>query len=100
MVAGSAMTRREFMITSGAAFAVPSAVAQSPDVRFPFGAQVYREPSLPLDQVVADLSTLKALGLNMVKIQQSWAMDEQREGEVDFTRTEKVLSSAKENGLM
>ena len=66
---------------------------------FPFGTHIYREPSLPLEQLREDMPLLKHLGFNMVKIQESWAIDEQREGEVDLSKVLRVVSDARDHGL-
>jgi hypothetical protein len=39
---------------------------------FPYGAHVYREPHLPLEQLRHDLPLLKRLGFTMIKIQEVW----------------------------
>jgi beta-galactosidase GanA len=67
---------------------------------FPYGTHVYREPHLPLEQLRSDFALLKRLGFNMVKIQESWSMDEQREGEIDLTTVAQVVSDARQNGLV
>jgi beta-galactosidase GanA len=72
----------------------------SRDPGFPFGAHIYREPSLPLEQYVHDLPLLKRLGLNMVKIQEVWAANERREGEIDLSRITEVIAKARENQLL
>ena len=67
---------------------------------FPFGTHVYREPHLPLDQLRADFPVLKRLGFNMIKIQEVWAYDEKREGEIDLSNVARVVSDARQNGLI
>ena len=103
------LTRRAFTAVAAAALSVPSALAQSAPTPvppappgadfFPFGTHIYREPSLPLEQLRADLPVLKRLGFNMVKIQESWSADERREGAVDLSRLEQVIADARQNGL-
>ncbi len=66
---------------------------------FPYGTHVYREPHLPLEQLRSDLALLKRLGFNMIKIQESWSIDEQREGEIDLSTVAQVVSDARQNGL-
>ena len=66
---------------------------------FPFGTHVYREPSLPFEQIRADLPLLKRLGFNMIKIQESWAIDERKEGEISLDNVLRVVSDAHDNGL-
>ena len=69
------------------------------EAMFPFGTHIYREPSLPLEQLRHDMPLLKRLGFNMVKIQESWAVDEQTEGAVDLSNVLRVVSDARDNGL-
>ena len=66
---------------------------------FPFGAHIFRDPSLPLEQLRRDLPLLKRLGFTMVKIQESWSMDEQREGQIDLSRVTQVVSDARQQYL-
>ena len=93
------ISRRTFFAITGAAFASSSLHASSPTV-FPFGTHVYREPPLPLEQIAADLPLLKRLGFSMIKIQESWSTDEKHEGEIDLSRVERVVSDARQNGLL
>ncbi|MDX2018796.1 MAG: alpha-amylase family protein [Deltaproteobacteria bacterium] len=97
-------TRRQCM---QAALASSAAALSSPFVAraaaeppwFPFGTHIYREPHLPLPQLLADLPALKKLGFSMIKIQESWAYDERREGDVDLSNVERVIAAAKQNDL-
>ena len=66
---------------------------------FPFGTHIYREPFQDQEEVLADLPRLKNWGFTMVKIQESWAIDEPREGQYDFTRIERLLSRTAKLGL-
>ncbi|MCP4639031.1 MAG: hypothetical protein GY851_01285 [bacterium] len=66
---------------------------------FPFGARVYREPHPDMDEVLNDLPLLAQLGFNMVHVQESWAIDEPREGEVNVSRIERIVERADELGL-
>jgi len=66
---------------------------------FPFGTHVYREPYQDQEELLSDLPLLKRLGFTMVKIQESWAIDEPREGQYDFSRIERVIARAGELGL-
>jgi beta-galactosidase len=101
------MERRTFIeiAASGlgiAALGDPFLLAQDSEhqnVVFPFGTHVYREPSLPLEQIRADLPLLKHLGFNMIKIQESWAVDERKEGEISLDNVLRVVSDARDNGL-
>jgi beta-galactosidase len=105
------MTRRKFEsllagVTIGSGL-VPSAlppresVTSTPGQKdiFPFGTHVYREPHLPLEQLHHDFPILKRLGFTMIKIQEVWANDEQREGEIDLSTVSQVVSDARQNGL-
>jgi beta-galactosidase len=67
---------------------------------FPYGTHVYREPSLPLEQLRQDLPLLKQLGFNMIKIQDVWANDEPREGAIDLSKVAQIVADAKQNGLV
>ncbi len=103
------LTRRAFTAVAAAALTAPAVRPQSspqpappapPEADFfPFGTHIYREPSLPLEQLRADLPVLKKLGFNMVKIQESWSADERQEGAVDLARVEQLISDARQNGL-
>ena len=66
---------------------------------FPLGTHVYREPYQDQDELLADLPILQKLGFNMIKIQESWAIDEPAEGEFDFSRIERIITRAGELGL-
>jgi len=66
---------------------------------FPFGTHVYREPYQDQGELLSDLPLLKRLGFTMIKIQESWAIDEPREGQYDFSRIERVIARAGELGL-
>jgi len=101
------LTRRDFNAL-GAGFLAGSAFSYgatpqtdgSSGAPFPYGTHVYREPSLPLEQLHADFPILKRLGFSMVKIQESWSADERKEGEIDLGRVSRVVSDAKQNGLL
>ncbi|MBV8375387.1 MAG: beta-galactosidase, partial [Verrucomicrobia bacterium] len=98
------MTRRSFVHTcSGAALlaanvSMPGSGAK-PEV-FPFGTHIFREPSLPMEQLRADLPLLKRLGFSMVKIQESWSIDEPQEGTIDLSKISQLVSEAKQNALL
>jgi beta-galactosidase len=66
---------------------------------FPFGTHVYREPYQDQEELFADLPLLQRLGFNMIKIQESWSVDEPREGEYDFERIERLIRHAAGLGL-
>jgi beta-galactosidase len=61
---------------------------------FPYGTHVYREPHADMDEIMADLPLLKKLGFNMIKIQESWAIDEPKEGQIDLSNIEKIIAKA------
>lgn len=63
---------------------------------FPVGTHVYREPYQDQAELMADLPILKRLGFNMIKIQESWAIDEPQEGNYDFSRIERIMTRARE----
>jgi beta-galactosidase len=91
---GSGLVRTALTEPSGAQ------AAGSGTVVFPFGTHVYREPHLPLDQLRSDFTLLRRLGFTMIKIQESWSMDEQREGEINLATVAQVISDARQNGLL
>ena len=108
---GSRISRRSFLCTAGAALGATATPASPADAHveasattdaltfFPFGTHVYREPSLPLEQIRADLPLLKRLGFNMIKVQECWANDEQQEGVINLSKVEQVVSDARDYGL-
>jgi beta-galactosidase len=71
----------------------------APNGEFPFGTHVYREPFKDYDQLLSDLPVLKRVGFNMIKIQESWAIDEPAEGVYDFRRIERLIAAAAELDL-
>ena len=84
-----------------AALESPALSASDPDGKtiFPFGTHVYREPHLPLEPFRHDFPILKKLGFNMIKIQEVWASDERREGEIDLSNVLHVIADARQNRL-
>src|SRR5215469_15099544 len=100
--------RRSFLKTCGAAasagclgrIAAFPVTTKSGRAIFPYGTHVYREPSLPLEQLRADFPLLKRLGFTMIKIQESWSTDERKEGEIDLSKVAQVVSDAGQNGLL
>ena len=107
------ITRRSFgQILGGVALGgsrlIPSTLAAPPAAQpqesgaviFPYGTHIYREPHLPLDQLRSDMALLKKMGFTMVKIQESWSMNEQREGEINLETVAQVVSDARQNGLL
>jgi len=67
---------------------------------FPYGTHIYREPSRPLEELKKDMMTIKRLGFNMVKVQESWAIDEKRKGEIDLSKIEEIIKEAEALDLM
>jgi beta-galactosidase len=78
---------------------VPAAADANGRTIFPFGTHVYREPHLPLEQFRHDFPLLKKLGFTMIKIQEVWAYDEPRQGEIDLSNVSQVVADARQNGL-
>ncbi|MCD6442998.1 MAG: beta-galactosidase [Thermotogae bacterium] len=66
---------------------------------FPFGPHIYRVPSYPLETLLEDMTRLKKLGFNTVKIQLAWAHVEGKRGELDLFEAEKLLEKAREENL-
>jgi beta-galactosidase len=100
------MDRRTFMQLTASTLAVAAADAPLLEAQaapaepfFPYGTHIYREPHLPLEQLRHDMPMLKRLGFNMIKIQESWAIDEKKEGEIDLSNVLAVVSDARANGL-
>lgn len=81
------------------AFPAPAADGNGNTI-FPYGTHVYREPHLPLEQLRKDFPILRRLGFNMIKIQEVWAFDEKREGQIDLSNVSQVVSDARQNGLV
>jgi beta-galactosidase GanA len=98
LVAGATISGRQLV---HAALESPALSASDADGKmiFPFGTHVYREPHLPLEQFRRDFPILKKLGFNMIKIQEVWAYDERREGEIDLSNVVHVVADARQNGL-
>lgn len=67
--------------------------------QFIFGAHIYRVPSLPLQELKQDIRTIKDLGFNTVKIQTSWGIAEQREGEINLGEVEELIAEARKVGV-
>jgi len=70
-----------------------------PKAIFPVGAHVYREPYQDQEELLTDLPLLRRAGFTMIKIQESWSVDEPREGVYDFSRIERVIARAGELDL-
>jgi beta-galactosidase len=99
------ISRRQFnaLAAAGAAVAVfggsGEVEAGKSTVTFPFGVHIYREPSLPMEQLLADIPILKRLGFNMIKLQEVWAYDERREGEINLDKVERLIADAQQHGM-
>ena len=96
------ISRRDFIALSGATVAttlMPAAFGANTAAVFPYGTHIYREPSLPLDDLAADLPLLKRLGFTMIKIQESWSTDERHAGAIDLSKVERVVAGAQQIGL-
>src|SRR5258708_348818 len=99
------ISRRQFnaLAAAGAAVAVfggsGEVEAGKSTVIFPFGVHIYREPSLPMEQLLADIPILKRLGFNMIKLQEVWAYDERREGEINLDKVERLIAGAQQHGI-
>jgi len=65
-----------------------------------FGAHIYRVPSLDMDSVLADMATMKELGMNLVNIQETWAWDNPREDKYDFSNLKTLVEEARKLDLM
>ncbi|MGH3703150.1 MAG: beta-galactosidase [Agromyces sp.] len=70
-----------------------------PTPEFPFGTHVYREPHKDFEQLLTDLPRLREFGFNMIKIQESWAIDEPADGVYDFSRIIALIEAARDNNL-
>ncbi|GAA3148400.1 beta-galactosidase GanA [Kribbella aluminosa] len=71
----------------------------APNGVFPFGTHVYREPHKDFETLQSDLPLLSRLGFNMIKIQESWAIDEPAEGRYEFARIVTLMEAAQREGL-
>lgn len=65
-------------------------------IPFVFATHFYREPSPPLDELRRDMHTVKRLGFNTLKIQESWCIDEPRPGDLRLEKIEAILSQARQ----
>ena len=61
---------------------------------FPFGTHFYREPSRPIEELIRDMHIIKRLGFNTLKIQESWCINEKREGEIDLEKIDILIEEA------
>jgi len=66
----------------------------------PYGTHIYREPSRPIAELKKDMRIIKGLGFNMVKIQESWAIDERKEGRIDLSKVEGLVKEARKHSLL
>lgn len=77
----------------------PVAGDDSDRLIFPFGAKVFRNPNPPIAELPRDFRILRHLGFTMIKIQEVWAYDERREGEIDLSTVERIVADARQSGL-
>jgi len=70
-----------------------------PEKIFPFGTHLYREPSRPLEELLHDMQVVNRLGFNMLKLQESWCIDEKTEGEINLDKVETLIEEAEKLGL-
>ncbi|MBO3804249.1 MAG: beta-galactosidase [Candidatus Brockarchaeota archaeon] len=66
---------------------------------FPFGTHFYREPSRSIEELRHDILIVKNLGFNMIKVQESWSMDEKVEGKIDLRKVDAIIDEAERLGL-
>jgi len=66
---------------------------------FPFGTHFYREPSRSLKELIHDMRVVKQLGFNMLKLQESWCINEKQEGEIRLGKVEALVEEAKKLDL-
>ena len=80
-------------------FSPLSTRAESLDDIYLFGAHVYRVPPPPLADVFEDLAVMKTLGMNLANIQETWAWDNPRENEYDFSNLIAIVEEVRRLGL-
>lgn len=66
---------------------------------FPFGTHFYREPSRTMEELKHDILVVKKLGFNMLKLQESWSMDEKVEGKINLDKVDTIVEWAEQLGL-
>ncbi|MGQ9515532.1 MAG: beta-galactosidase [Thermoproteota archaeon] len=66
---------------------------------FPLGTHFYREPSRSIEELKHDMLVVKNLGFNMLKLQESWSVDEKVEGKIDLGKVETLVEEAERLGL-
>jgi len=66
---------------------------------FPVGAQFYFEPSRPVDELLHDMRVIKHLGLNTLRFQEHWCIDESVEGKITLDKIEFLIEEAERLGL-
>ena len=99
------VSRRDFnalLLASAGSIAVAgsnAASAAESNVIFPYGTHIYREPSLPMEQMLADLPLLKRLGFTLIKLQEVWAYDERVEGDINLEKVARLVSACEQHGL-
>ena len=99
------VSRREFnaLMLAGAGTIAASRIALASETQagsiFPYGTHIYREPSLPMEQMLSDLPLLKRLGFTLIKLQEVWAYDERVEGEIHLDKVSQLVSACERHGL-
>ena len=61
---------------------------------FPLGSHLCREPMPSMTKMKRDMEILKNHGLNLIKLQEHWMIDEPVEGYYDFSRYEELIAHA------
>ncbi|SNZ01762.1 beta-galactosidase [Flagellimonas pacifica] len=63
--------------------------------QFYLGSHLAREPMPSMEELKKDMETLKKKGFNLIKLQESWAIDEPLEGQYNFSKYEELIAHAK-----
>ncbi len=63
------------------------------------GVEFFRYPGPDTDELKRDLDRFAADGFNYVRVQQSWAYEEPRPEEYDFSKTREIVEYASSRGL-
>lgn len=74
---------------------LPAADLQKFQEKFYLGAHLCREPMPEMDELLRDMETLKKNGFNLIKLQESWAVNEPEEGVYDLSKYEKLIEHAR-----
>ena len=76
-----------------------SARKNSYNAIFPFMNHFYREPSRPIEELKREM-LVNRLGFNMLKLQESWCIDEKREGEISLDKVEELIEESEKLSLL